>query len=65
MGWVDFPVIFTCTLQGSSVTQGNPVTFTTITFAVQLCQLKMNFLNNFQVHAHPLDFEFFLQKNMP
>ena len=29
-----FPVIITCTLQGFSVTQGNPVTFTANTFAV-------------------------------
>ena len=34
MGNMDFPVIITCTLQGSSVTQGNPVTFTAKTFAV-------------------------------
>ena len=33
---MDFPVTITCTLQGSSVTQGNPVTFTAKTFAVQL-----------------------------
>ena len=31
---IDFPVKITCTLQGSSVTQGNPVTFTANTFAV-------------------------------
>ena len=31
---IDFPVKITCTLQGSSVTQGNPVTFTAFTFAV-------------------------------
>ena len=35
MGWIGFPVIVTCTLQGSSVTQGNPVRFTAKTFAVQ------------------------------
>ena len=34
MGGMDFPVIITSTLQGSSVTQGNPVTFTANTFAV-------------------------------
>jgi len=34
MGWMDFPVKIACTLQGSSVTQGNPVTFTAKTFAV-------------------------------
>ena len=34
IGSMDFPVEITCTLQGSSVTQGNPVTFTAITFAV-------------------------------
>ena len=34
MGWVDFPVIVKGTLQGSSVTQGNPVVFTAKTFAV-------------------------------
>ena len=33
---MDFPAIVTCTLQGSSVTQGNPVTFTAKTFAVYL-----------------------------
>ena len=34
IGRIDFPLIITCTLQGSSVTQGNPVTFTAKTFAV-------------------------------
>ena len=33
---MDFPMIITCTLQGSSVTQGNPVTFTAKTFAVYI-----------------------------
>ena len=31
---IDFPVKITCTLQGSSVTQGNPASFTAKTFAV-------------------------------
>ena len=30
-----FPVMFICTLQGFSGTQGNPVKFTAKTFAVQ------------------------------
>ena len=34
IGWRYFPVISTCTLQGFSGTQGNPVTFTANTFAV-------------------------------
>ena len=34
MGGTDFPMTSACTLQGSSVTQGNPVTFTTKIFAV-------------------------------
>ena len=34
MCWMDSPVIGVCTLQGSSVTQGNPVTFTAKKFAV-------------------------------
>ena len=34
IGCKDIPIITTCTLQGSSVTQGNPVTFTAKTFAV-------------------------------
>ena len=38
MGKMDFPLIITWTLQGSSVTQGNPVTFTAKTFAVYLCR---------------------------
>ena len=35
IGRMDFPMTITGTLQGSSVTQGNPVTFTAITFAVR------------------------------
>ena len=34
IGKIDFPVKIIGTLQGSSVTQGNPVTFTAKTFAV-------------------------------
>ena len=34
IGWRYFPVISTCTLQGFSGTQGNPVIFTVKTFAV-------------------------------
>ena len=34
IGWRYFPVISTCTLQGFSGTQGNPVIFTVNTFAV-------------------------------
>ena len=42
---MDFPVMIICTLQGSSVTQGNPVTFTAKTFAVQA--LNAPFQNKF------------------
>ena len=34
LGTSDFPIIATCTLQGFSATQGNPVVFTAKTFAV-------------------------------
>ena len=36
IGWRYFPVISTCTLQGFSGTQGNPVIFTVNTFAVYI-----------------------------
>ena len=42
IGWRYFPVISTCTLQGFSGTQGNPVIFTVNTFAVSIVCPEQN-----------------------